>query len=131
VNAIHILLRISAVNMALHTAIFLPSGIKKRKYNPACVDDEISITDMFSEELDIVSGDEINLENEAQSASVESSNTSSESECESETSIVFIDGWENMTMGDKNSTHTHLLKIQAHNFTFYQIQSLCIILVYF
>jgi hypothetical protein len=35
---------------------------------------------MLSEELDIVSGDDINLENEGQSASKESSNTSPESE---------------------------------------------------
>jgi hypothetical protein len=43
---------------------------------------------MLSEELDIVSGDEMNLENEGQSASDESSNTSPESECESKTSVV-------------------------------------------
>jgi hypothetical protein len=46
--------------MALHRAIILPSGMKKRKFNPACVEDEISI----SEEFDIFSGDEMNLENE-------------------------------------------------------------------
>jgi hypothetical protein len=50
--------------MALRTAIFLPSRMKKRKYNRACVEDEVSIIDMLSEELDIVSGDEMNLENE-------------------------------------------------------------------
>jgi hypothetical protein len=60
--------------------------MKKRKHNPTCVDNEESISDMLSEELDIISGDEMNLENEEQSASEESSNTSSESECESETS---------------------------------------------
>jgi hypothetical protein len=60
---------------------------------------------MLSE--DIVSGDEMNLENEGQSASEESSNTSPESECESETSVVCIDGWENVTMGDKKpNTYT-------------------------
>jgi hypothetical protein len=37
--------------------------MKKLKYNPACVEDEVSISDMLSEELDIVSGDEMNLEN--------------------------------------------------------------------
>jgi hypothetical protein len=47
---------------------------------------------MSSDELDIISGDEMNLENEGQSASEELSNTSSESECESETSVVCIDG---------------------------------------
>jgi hypothetical protein len=46
---------------------------------------------MLSEELDVVSGDEVNLENEEQTASEESSNTSSERECESETSVVCID----------------------------------------
>jgi hypothetical protein len=69
VNAIHILLRISAINMALRTAIFLPSHMKQRKYNSACVEDEVSISGMLSEELNIVSGDEMNLENEGQSAS--------------------------------------------------------------
>jgi hypothetical protein len=68
---------------------------------PTCVKDEESISDMLGEELDIVSGDEMNLENEGQSASEESSNTLSESEYESETSVVCIDGWEDVTMGDK------------------------------
>jgi hypothetical protein len=49
---------------------------------------KLSISDMSSEELDIVSGDELNLENEGQSASEETSNTSPESECESETSVA-------------------------------------------
>jgi hypothetical protein len=62
---------------------------------------------MLSEELDIVSGDEMNLKNEGQSASEESSNTSSEIDCESETSVVCIDGWEDVTMGDKKpNTYT-------------------------
>jgi hypothetical protein len=55
--------------------------MKKRKYNPACVEDEVSISDMLSKELDMISGDEMNLENEGQSASEESSNTLPESEC--------------------------------------------------
>jgi hypothetical protein len=71
--------------------------------------DEVSISDMLSEELDIVSGEEKNLENEGQSASEESSNTSSESECESETSVTCIDGWEDVMMGDK--------KLNAYTFT--------------
>jgi hypothetical protein len=54
--------------------------MKKQKYKPACVKDEVSISDMLSEELDIVSGDEMNLENEGQSASEKSSNMSPESE---------------------------------------------------
>jgi hypothetical protein len=53
--------------------------MKKQKYNPTCVEDEVPISDILSEELDLVSGDEINLENEGQSASEELSNTSSES----------------------------------------------------
>jgi hypothetical protein len=66
--------------------------MKKWKYNPVCIEDEVSISDMLSEELDMMSGDEMNLENEGQSASKESSNTSPESECESETSVACIDG---------------------------------------
>jgi hypothetical protein len=31
----------------------------------------------------------------------------------------------------RNPTHTHLLKMQGHNFTLYQMQSPWIILVYF
>jgi hypothetical protein len=50
--------------------------MKKQKYNLACVEDEVSINDILSEGLDMVSGDEMNLENEGQSASEESSNTS-------------------------------------------------------
>jgi hypothetical protein len=53
--------------------------MKRRKYNPVCVEDEESISDMLSEELDTASGDEMNLENEGQNASEESSNTSPES----------------------------------------------------
>jgi hypothetical protein len=49
--------------MALCTDIFLPSHMKKRKYNPACVEHEVSISDMLSEELNIDSGDEKNLVN--------------------------------------------------------------------
>jgi hypothetical protein len=49
------------------------------------------------------------LENEGQSASEESSNTSPESECESETSVACIYGWEDVTMGDK--------KLSAYPFT--------------
>jgi hypothetical protein len=47
VIAIHILLRISAINMALCAAIFLPSRKKKWKYNPTCVEDEVSISDIY------------------------------------------------------------------------------------
>jgi hypothetical protein len=51
----------------------------------------------------------MNLENEGQSASEESSNTSPESECESETNVACIEGWEDVTMGDK--------KLNAYTFT--------------
>jgi hypothetical protein len=57
----------------------------------------------------ILSGDEPNLKNEGQCASEESSYTSPESECESETSVACIDGWEDVTMGDK--------KLNAYTFT--------------
>jgi hypothetical protein len=57
----------------------------------------------------MVSGDEMNLENEGQSASKESSNTSPESECESETSVACIDEWDDLTMGDQ--------KLNAYRFT--------------
>jgi hypothetical protein len=60
-------------------------------YSRVCEDEE-SISDMLSEELDIDIDDEMNLENEGQSASEESSNALPESECESETSVVRIDG---------------------------------------
>jgi hypothetical protein len=40
--------------------------MKKQKYNPACVEDKESISDMLSEELDIVPGDEMNVENKGQ-----------------------------------------------------------------
>jgi hypothetical protein len=66
--------------------------MKKKKCNCACVEDEVSISDTLSEELDIASGDELNLENEGQSASEYSSNPSPESECVSETSVAYIDG---------------------------------------
>jgi hypothetical protein len=109
VNALQTLLRVSAIGMALHTGRLLLSCLRKQKYNPACVEDEVSNSDMLSEELDIVSGDELNLENEGQSASEESSNTSPESECESETSVACIDGWKDVTVGDK--------KLSAYTFT--------------
>jgi hypothetical protein len=56
---------------------------------------------MLSKELNIASGDEMNLENEGQSAIEKSRNTLSESECESETSVACIYEWEDVTMGDK------------------------------
>jgi hypothetical protein len=82
--------------------------MKKWKYNPTCVEDKVSVSDMLSEELDIVSGDKMNLENEGQSASEESSNTSPESECESETSVVCIDGWEDVNDGRQETQCIHI-----------------------
>jgi hypothetical protein len=76
----------------------------------AYVRDEESVSDMVSEELDIISGHEMNSENKGQSASEELSNTLSESECESETSVVRIDGWEDVTMGDKKPNAYTLIK---------------------
>jgi hypothetical protein len=53
-----------------------------------CVEDEESVNDMLSEELDINSDDEMNLENEGENASEESSSEMLGSESESETSAV-------------------------------------------
>jgi hypothetical protein len=74
--------------------------MRKRKYNLACVEDEVSVCDILNEELDIVSSDELNSESEDKCRSDESSNTSTEIECESETSVC-TDGWEDVTVRDK------------------------------
>jgi hypothetical protein len=55
---------------------------------------------MLNEELDIDSYNEVDLEMEAKTASEESRNEMSESE--SETSVVYVDGCKDVTMGDKN-----------------------------
>jgi hypothetical protein len=68
---------------------------------------------MLSVELDIVSGDEMKLENEGQSASEESSNTLSESECETSVCIV---GWEDVMMGDKKPNAYTFTKIAGPQF---------------
>jgi hypothetical protein len=70
-----------------------PHRLRKHKYNLACVENEVSVCDILSEELDIVSSDELNSESEGECPSVESSKMSTESECESETSVC-TDGWE-------------------------------------
>jgi hypothetical protein len=70
-----------------------PRRLRERKYNLACVKDEVFVRDILSEELDIVSSDELNSESEDECPSDESSNTSTESECESEQSVC-TDGWE-------------------------------------
>jgi hypothetical protein len=74
-----------------------------------CGADEESISDMVTEELDIDPDDEMDLEIEGETASEESSNEKSESESESETSGASIDGWKEVTMGDK--------KPKAYTFT--------------
>jgi hypothetical protein len=99
---------IGVIGMALHTGRILPARMRKRKYNPACFEDEVSISDILREGLNIASGDELSLENEVKSASEESSNTSPESECESEICVVYIDGWEDVTMGDKKLESIHI-----------------------
>jgi hypothetical protein len=77
-----------------------PRHLRKRKYNLACVEDEVSVHNILSEELDIVSSDELSSESEGECLSDESSNTSTESEGESETSVC-TDGWEDVMVRDK------------------------------
>jgi hypothetical protein len=104
--------------------------LRKRKYNLACVEDEFSVRDILSEELDTVSSDELNSESEGECPSDESSNTSTESECESETNVC-TDGWEDVMVRNKKPK-AYFLKMPGHNSTFYQMmQSLWIISVYF
>jgi hypothetical protein len=67
--------------------------LRKHKYNLACVEDEVSVRNILSEELDIVSSNELNSESEGECPSDESSNTLTESECESETSVC-TNEWE-------------------------------------
>jgi hypothetical protein len=74
------LVRISAFNMASHGGRISPRRLRKHKYNLACVEDEVSVHDILSEELDIVSTDELNSESEGECPSDESSNTSTERE---------------------------------------------------
>jgi hypothetical protein len=52
--------------------------LRSEKYNLACVEDEVSVRDILSEELDIVSSDELNSESEGECPSNESSNTLTE-----------------------------------------------------
>jgi hypothetical protein len=60
----------------------------------------VSVSDILSEELDILSSDELNSESECDCPSDKSSNTSTECECESETSVC-TDGWEDLMVCDK------------------------------
>jgi Ran GTPase-activating protein (RanGAP) involved in mRNA processing and transport len=79
--------------MASRGGSISPRRLKKRKYNLACVEDEVSVRDILSEEIDTFSSVELISESEGECPSEESSNTSTESECESETSIC-TDEWE-------------------------------------
>jgi hypothetical protein len=65
--------------------------------------------------------------------SEELSNKKSESESETETSGMSVDGWKEVTMGSKTlKAYTHLLRILGHILTFCQmLQSPWIILVNF
>jgi hypothetical protein len=89
--------------MALRSSKPGPSGFKKQKHNPLCDANEESLSDMLSEELDIDSDDEMDLEIEGETASEELSNemSESESESESETSVLCVDGWEDVTVHNK------------------------------
>jgi hypothetical protein len=82
--------------MASRVGGILPCRLRKRKYNLACVKDEVSVRDILSEELDIVSSDELNSDSEGECPSDKSSNTSTESE-----TSVCTDGWEDVTLADK------------------------------
>jgi hypothetical protein len=74
--------------MLLHSAEPRPPELKKLRYNPLCEVGEESSSDMLSKELVIDSDDVINLEIEGQTESEESRFEISESERESETSVV-------------------------------------------
>jgi hypothetical protein len=65
-----------------------PSGLKNMIYNPFCDANEESISDILNYELDIDSGDELDLEIEVESASKELGNEMSKSESENETSVA-------------------------------------------
>jgi hypothetical protein len=65
--------------MASHGGRTSPRRLRKRKYNLAFVEDEVSVRDIMSEELDIISSDKLNSESEGECPSDESSNTSTES----------------------------------------------------
>jgi hypothetical protein len=117
--------------MALRAAIFLPSRMKKRKYNPACVEDEVSLSDMLSEELDIVSGDEMNWKMKGKVQAKNRATHHQKVSVRVKQVLHVLMGGKTLGWATRNSTHTHLLKMQGHNFTFYHIQSLWIISVYF
>jgi hypothetical protein len=79
----------------------VPFGMRKPKYNAVCVENEESIIALVNEYLDMDSDDQVVLENVQETLSEELSDEVSESESKSETSVLRIDGWEDVTMGDK------------------------------
>jgi hypothetical protein len=87
--------------MALHSSKPGPSGFRKQKYNTSYDAEEASVSYMLNKELDIDSDDEMDLEIEGETVSEGSNNEMLESENESETSVMHVDGWEDMAMGDK------------------------------
>jgi hypothetical protein len=66
-----------------------------------CVENEDSVIALLNEELDIDSDDQMDLENVEKTASEASSNEMLESESESETSALRLDGWEDVTVGER------------------------------
>jgi hypothetical protein len=88
--------------MASRVGRISPRRLRKRKYNFACVEDEVSVRDILSEELDIFCSDEMNSDSEGECPSDDSSNTSTESECESETSVC-TDGREDVMVCDEKT----------------------------
>jgi hypothetical protein len=81
--------------MASREGRISPRRLRKCKYNLACVEDEVSVSDILNKELYIVFSNELNSESEGECPSDESSNTSTESDCESETSVC-TDVWEDV-----------------------------------
>jgi hypothetical protein len=78
-----------------------------------CIENEESVIALLNEELDIDSDDQMDLENVEETAGEESSEEMSESESESEskseTSVLHIDGREDVTMCGRN--------LKAYTFT--------------
>jgi hypothetical protein len=60
--------------MASRVGRISPRRLRKRKCNLACVEDEVSVRNILSEELDIVSSDKLNSDSEGECPSDESSN---------------------------------------------------------
>jgi hypothetical protein len=86
--------------MALRSGICAPSGMKTPKYNAVCVENEESIIALLNKELNVDSDNQMDLENVEETASEESSDEMSESESESGTSVLRVDGWEDVMIGD-------------------------------